>query len=126
MFLQIYQKMIIQQCRCLFLNGSQIYSEIFSWPMAFAHVFSSRDGRVPVESSIVNYITDLSGDGGQPTVCRAMADPGKVLNLYCQDKTILIRREGLRLTATNICANGPVVGVVGVGGAADRLRVPVL
>ena len=40
--------------------------------------------------------------------------PVKVMNLFCQDKTLLTRREGLSLTASNICANGPVVGLVAV------------
>jgi len=31
--------------------------------------------------------------------------PVKVLNLFCQDKTLLTRREGLSLTDSNICAN---------------------
>ena len=51
---------------------------------------------------------------GGPSVYRAMAGPGKSAVLNCQDKTLLRRREGLSLTATNICANGPVVWGVAV------------
>jgi len=32
--------------------------------------------------------------------------PVKVMNLYCQDKTLLTRREGIIVTYWNICANG--------------------
>ena len=64
---------------------------------------------------------------GRPTVCRAQAGPGKVLNFYCQDKTILIRREGLSHTLPYICANGPVVwGVAVCVGVGMRFcKVPV-
>jgi len=46
--------------------------------------------------------------------------PVKVLNLFCQDKTLLTRRDGLSLTDSNICANGPAVEGVNVGGAVSR------
>ena len=46
---------------------------------------------------------------GGPIVSRAMAVPVKVLNLICQDKTLLIQHYGLSLTVPNICANGPAV-----------------
>jgi hypothetical protein len=72
--------------------------------------FSSRDGRVPVECSIVNQITDVFRwwREGQLSVERWHV-PVKVLNLYCQDKTLLTRSEGLSLTDSNICANGSAI-----------------
>ena len=51
--------------------------------------------------------------GGQLYIVRWHV-PVKVMNLFCQDKTLLTRREGLSLTASNICTNGPVVWVVAV------------
>jgi len=36
-----------------------------------------RDGKVPVESSNVNKITDVYDDGARANVCRARASPGK-------------------------------------------------
>jgi hypothetical protein len=38
-----------------------------------------------------------------------MAGPDKMLMLNCQDETLFMRSEGLSLTFTDICANGPAI-----------------
>jgi len=57
---------------------------------------------------------------GRPTVCRAMASPGKSAEFILSRYNFINTARWLSLTAPNICANGQPVWFVAVCVGADE------